>query len=149
MFMLILLFIPLQDDVPMLSSDEYSYKLEYSLRQKDNKTPNKVYDANRKIQASSAMLPFVEIHFSLDNFLPTDKRVRIFHGDQALSSKKIKGPMKLTLEMGFSADLKEKTVPSIFRIYILDENRNPRGQIKVEVKSDGELLINEVTSGMI
>lgn len=136
-------------DVPMLSEDEYSYELEYELRRK---VPDKSYDydaVGKKPASTLDQLPFVKINFSLLTLQEGDKKIKIYQGLKLLGTKKIKGPMKITLEMGFAVDLKERVVPGDFTIYIMDKNNKHRAKIFVEVKPNGELLINTIPSGMI
>lgn len=139
---------PQQDQVPLLAAEEFSYEMEYFLKQKESKSSS-VYDISDESRSSTGSLPFVRIKFSLLSFLDSDKKIRVYQGSKMLNNYKIKGPMKLNLDMGFSEDLKEGLVPSIFHIYIINDNKTRRTQIKVEVKPNGELLINEVVSGMI
>ncbi len=57
--------------------------------------------------------------------------------------------MKLTLDMGYTVDMKEGVTPSEYSIVIYNDQNVPRARITVEVKPNGELLINEKTSGML
>lgn len=136
-------------DVPMLSEDEYSYELAYELRRKVPKETY-AYDASGgKPTSALDQLPFVQINFSLLTLQEEDKKIRIYQGKKLIGSKKVNGPMKINLEMGFAVDLKEGTVPGNFTLYIMDKNNSRRAKIFVEVKPSGELLINNISSGMI
>ena len=90
-----LLLLPVQDGVPMLTNDEFSYELEYTLEQKRQNTTT-VYDIKEQSRSSTAMLPFVKIHFTFPEFRDSDKRIRVYQGDKVLNSKKIKGGMKMS-----------------------------------------------------
>jgi hypothetical protein len=136
-------------DVPMLSEDEYTYELEYELRRK---VPEKSYDydaSGGKPASTLDQLPFVKINFSLLNLQDEDRKIKIYQGKKLIGSKKINGPLKVSLEMGFAVDLKEGAVPGDFTIFIMDKGNNRRARIFVEVKSNGELLINTISSGRI
>ena len=82
-------------------------------------------------------------------FEETDSRITVYHGKNRRSSKKIKGPMKITLDMGYAVDMKEGVTDAEFTIFIIDENKDPRAQVLVRIEENGELLINEIPSGMI
>ncbi len=138
----------LQDNVPLLSADEFTYEVEYFLKQKQKNTST-VYEANKSSESSVQMLPYVRINFSFLSFQESDKKIRVFQGDKLLNTRRIKGPMKLGLEMGYTEDLKEGILPPVFEVLILNDDKETRAKIKVEVRPNGELLINEVVSGMI
>jgi hypothetical protein len=45
--------------------------------------------------------------------------------------------------------MKEGVTDATFTIFIIDDKKEPRAQIHISVKENGELLINEMPSGMI
>jgi hypothetical protein len=145
MLFLLLAFVQ-KPDVPFIDKEFYQYEIEYILKSKPESTL--AYEADKK-RISGDMLPFVSIHFTFPAFLPDDKRIRIYQGTKMIKNTRIKGPLKVLMVMGYSADLKEKVVPADFYLYIINDQNEPRGQIHVEVKSNGELLINGISSGLI
>ncbi len=139
---------PLQDEkIPYLEKDEFSYEVDYFLKRKpvDNSV---IYDTKRRT-SDRDMLPYVKLHFTFMEFRETDNRIEVYHGPNRRNAKKIRGPMKITIDMGYAVDMKEGVTDSTFTILIIDSNKEPRAQIHISVLENGELLINEMPSGMI
>lgn len=134
-------------EIPFLPEDEFSYEVEFFLKKKAI-VNTEIYTASEK-NSSADVLPYIKLNFSLNKFQPTDRRIKVFRNDLVLNSKKIKGPMLLSLDMGYSVDMKEGVTPSKYTIIIYTSENIPRAQILVRVEPSGELLINEVSSGMI
>ena len=136
-----------QDDVPYLPEDEYSYEVEFFLKRKPT-DPKEVYRV-KNLENRPDMLPYIKLHFSFLKFEPTDKRIKVYRQGMVFTSKKIKGPLKLSLDMGYSVDMKERVTPSEYTIFIFDDEGEKRARIEIRVEENGELLINDKMSGMI
>jgi len=135
--------------VPFLAEDQYSYEVDFYLKKKPP-SPNQIYDINEKQSSNRAdVLPYVKLHFTFPQFEDGDKKIQIYRAGRILNSKKIKGPMKITLDMGYAVDMKEGVEPSEYVIYILNDENIRRACIEISVKKNGELYINDTKSGMI
>lgn len=135
--------------IPFLDSEDFTYEVDYFLKRKAPQN-KQIYDTNAPPPGANAdVLPYVKIHFTLREFEADDARIQVYHGQRRLNTKKISGPMKLTLDMGYAVDMKEGVQAPTFEIFILNTDRKRRARILVEVKENGELLINGIQSGMI
>jgi len=150
-FLIVLLsLLPFQDqDVPYLPQDEFTYEVDYFLKRKPVNS-EQIYDASgRSTRQDRDVLPYVRLHFTFTQFRDSDRRIEIYHGKNRRNSKKIKGPMKITLDMGYAVDMKEGVTDATFTILLINDDKEPRAQVLVRVQENGELYINEVRSGMI
>ncbi len=134
--------------IPFLEEDKYSYEIEFFLKKKPP-APNQIYDINEKQSPRADVLPYVKIEFTFRSFEKTDKKIQVFRAGRILNSKKIKGPMNITLDMGYAVDMKEGVEPSEYVIYIVNDDNERRARINISVKENGELYINDTMSGMI
>lgn len=136
-----------ETQVPFLPDDEFEYEVEFFLKKKTT-GEKPVYDVHPE-RAHAEVLPYVKIHFAMSAFRDTDRRIKVLKDGAPITSKKIKGPMMLTLDMGYTVDMKEGVTPANYSIVIFNDENQPRARVKIEVKPNGELLINEQTSGML
>ena len=141
------IFLFLQTDVPYLPEDEYNYEVEFFLKRKPTDT-KEVYRVKSK-ENRPDVLPYIKLHFNFLKFEDTDRRIKVYREGMVFTSKKIKGPMKLSLDMGYSVDMKDGITPAAYTIYIFNKENEKRARIEILVKKNGELLINDKMSGMI
>jgi hypothetical protein len=132
---------------PFLPEEEFDYEIEFFIKKKTSED-KPVYEVNPK-RTYSDVLPYVKIHFAFASFKPDDKRIRLYKDGGSFNNKRIKGPMKLTLDMGYTVDMKEGITPARYSIVIFNDQNEPRARITVEVKPNGELLINDQASGIL
>ncbi|ELR73890.1 hypothetical protein C900_00054 [Fulvivirga imtechensis AK7] len=96
------------------------------------------------------LLPYVKVKFDLLTLGQNDYRIKVVNGHGgSVFSRKLKGPMAFDIDMGFAEDIKDRIVPHSYSVYFMDKAKNILSQITIEVKKDGELLLNEQVYGKL
>lgn len=137
-----------EPDVPLLSKDNFSYEMDYFLKEKPD-NPNEAYNVSKR-KDHGVMLAYVKIHFKFKDLPNSDRRIRVIRAGQLTKSQKIKHmPVKLTLDMGYAVDMKDRITPSSYVILVENSQKQPRAKVLVEVEENGRLLINHEFAGML
>jgi hypothetical protein len=80
---------------------------------------------------------------------PDEKRVRVVKGDHTALNKKITPGMYLSVDFGFTADIKDRIIPHAIYILFMDENRDDIRKVVLLVEEDGTFRVNGEKRGQL
>ncbi|MTI22308.1 hypothetical protein E1176_14850 [Fulvivirga sp. RKSG066] len=136
-------------DVPYMAQDDFEFELDYQFEKKPPPSQNKV-DLEKRTTYSADLLPYVRVNLKFIN--PPDEafRVRVTSSDGALiRSKRLKNLETLALDLGFADDIKDRTKPHAFFIYLENKEKQRLSKIKIFVEETGDFYLNDKLFGKI
>ncbi len=140
-------------EVPFKPEKEVEVNLDYQFRQRP---PADMYtrdfdetrkDHDRKMDMGP--LPYLTVDLIVTTVQPDEKRVRVVKGEHVLFNKKLTPGMVLSLDFGFTADIKDHIVPHIIYVIFMDENRDDIRKLVLIVEEDGTFLVNAEKRGQL
>lgn len=138
-----------QDPIPFREASSYAFELDYNFKTKPP-PPKDFISMTDSSPATSEILPYVKVKFNLLTLGDNDYRVKIVSNNGgAVFNKKLKGPIAFDIDMGFAEDIKDRIVPHSYSVYFMDKAKNIHSRITIEVKKDGELLLNQQVYGKL
>lgn len=152
-FATILIFLQLifdnTQDIPYRDKDTYklSLKMEFKLE-----TPADVnqLELSKKKRYSNEPKLFLNTSLEILTLLEYDHRVRIIdNNDRVLISKRLKSPNTFLFKLGYAHYMKDKQSANMFVIDFLNKEKKVMSQIVIEIKEDGDFLVNNERFGKI
>jgi hypothetical protein len=139
--------------VPYKPESEVEVNLDYQFKQRPPADPftwnvnetRKDYD--RKMDMSQ--LPYLMVDVIVTAVQPDEKRVRVVKGDHVALNKKITQGMHLSVDFGFTADIKDRIIPHVIYILFMDENRDDLRKVVLLVEEDGTFRVNGEKRGQL
>ena len=140
-FAFLLLGVLLQQSVPFKPSDEYSFRLDYQFRNKAGIDRFEVDWSNTQ-KYSEGTLPYLIVHIKLLKLSAEEERVKIVNNrNERIYSRKASLDDEIEIEMGFTDDLKDRTAPYDFNVFLTSKKLNV-SRINLFVDEDGTFYIN-------
>jgi hypothetical protein len=151
---LILLFAALVftgDEVPFKPKDEYELKMEFLFKSRPNESGT--YNVELKYERTSQSggpLPYLILHLSVLKQLEDEVRIKVVtNNGNTLVGKKLDKDKKITIDLGFTDDLKDHVKPHEYTYLFLDAARKVKRKIVVHFEADGTYLVNSEKRGKI
>lgn len=141
-FLLVVLF----QDLPYKPSDEFDVQIDYKFRQRPAASPTTVNlgetqeDYNRR--TSSNLLPYLILNVNLLK-LNNEVRVRITNNlNTKTSTRKISQGDNFSIDMGFTADVKDRVTPHEYVMTFLASDKKETARIVIHIEQDGTFVVN-------
>lgn len=141
-FLLVVLF----QDLPYKPSDEFDVQIDYKFRQRPAASPTTVNlgetqeDYNRR--TSSNLLPYLILNVNLLK-LNNEVRVRITNNlNTKTSTRKISQGDNFSIDMGFTADVKDRVTPHEYVMTFLASDKKEAARIVIHIEQDGTFVVN-------
>jgi hypothetical protein len=149
---LILFLLFIQSEVPYKASSEFELKMDFSIQERSRADPYTLsYDQSKEDRShkeKGGSLPFLKIQLKVLAIPNQEVRIRIIDNDKNLvSNKKIEVGTEVTLEWGFTEDIKDKIVTNEFTILFLNADKKPVSRIYMTILEDGTFFVNEEKRG--
>jgi hypothetical protein len=144
---LALIALILFQDLPYKPKEEFEIKLDYKFRQRPNAELSSTVNLNETRaeydkRTSSDLLPYLILNVGLLK-LNNETRIRITNNfDQKSTSKKIAEGTVLPIDLGFTADVKDRTTAHQYTITFLSPEKSETSRIIIHVDEDGSFLVN-------
>jgi hypothetical protein len=145
-FALYLIFFLLQD-LPYKPKEEFDIKLDYQFKQRSQENQGAVHlnetERERQRRTSTAQLPYLILKIKMLKLGEEEARVRIVNNlDQQVYNKKVEEGSIISLDMGFTADVKDRVKAHQYSILLLSPTKNEKSRILIDVEKDGTFLVN-------
>jgi hypothetical protein len=133
--------------LPYKPKEEFEIKLDYKFRQRPNTELSSTVNLNETRaehdkRTSSDLLPYLILNVNLLK-LNNETRIRITNNfDQKSTSKKISEGTILPIDLGFTADVKDRTSAHQYTITFLSPEKSGTSRIVIHVDEDGSFLVN-------
>lgn len=150
---LVILFfqLPLSLSQDITYRDEATYKLSLKMEFKVEPAPSKdrLELAYKKPHNREPQL-YLNASLELLTLIEGDYRLKVTNNDNGLViSRKLKSPDTFLFKLGFARQMKEKIIPNAFTIQFFNKSKEVTGQIILEVKADGDFIVNGKRFGKI
>ncbi|MEQ9414697.1 MAG: hypothetical protein RIF39_12750 [Cyclobacteriaceae bacterium] len=139
-FIIILLSILLQDQVPPKPADEFAFQLDYEFRTKPG-------GDGKPGGFAAGKLPYAEIRITPTKLSESEEKVKITNNlGHRVYSRKAAMNNEILIDMGFTDDLKDHISVYAFDIVFFSK-RGDTSRITLFVEEDGTVLVNGVKRG--
>jgi hypothetical protein len=134
-------------DLPYKSKEEFEIKLDYKFKQRPNTELSSTVNLNETRaeydkRTSSDLLPYLILNLNLLK-LNNETRIRITNNfDQKSVSKKVSEGTILPIDLGFTADVKDRTSAHQYTITFLSPEKSETSRIVIHIDEDGSFLVN-------
>jgi hypothetical protein len=132
--------------VPFKPKDEFDVSIDLKLKQRPMQTTSTVHlgdDANGLKKNSSSMLPYLMLKVKLLKLSENEVRFRVANNfDRRFIQKKIGKTQVITLDAGFTDDIKGKVTASEYVVTLLTDEKADINRIVITIEEDGTFLVN-------
>lgn len=142
----LMLFLCFQD-IPFKPKEEFEIKLNYQFKQRPRADINAVYmDETRRERDkrnSSDVLPYLVLNVRMLKLSEEEVRIRLENNlDSRVVNKKVTEGMILPIDIGFTADVKDRTTAHEYKLTFLSPKKSNVSKVIIFVDEDGTFLVN-------
>ena len=146
----------LQEDPPYKPTDEFNLKLDFEFKDRGaGRDPNKI-ELNQTVREheksrAGGLLPYLYINLQVLKQAPNEVRVKIVENSSknVFNNKKFDTTTIMKLDMGFTDDIKDRVGAYEYRIYFLNDEKDPVSKIVIYFEQDGTYLVNGEKRGKL
>lgn len=135
-------------DLPYKAKEEFDVKLNYQFKQRhQSASTSTVYldesQREKERRTSTDILPYLTINVKLLKVSEEEVRVRIENNLASRGvTKKISEGQIIPLDMGFTADIKDRVTPHEYILTFLSPQKSQLNKVVIFVEEDGTFLVN-------
>lgn len=142
-FLLLMFFF---QDLPYKPKEEFEIKLDYKFKQRPSPERSVVNlnetRAEHERRTSSDLLPYLVLQVKMLK-LNDEARIRVTNNlDSKSFSKKIEEGIVIPLDLGFTADVKDRITAHEYVITFLSPQKSEVSRILINVDQDGSFFVN-------
>jgi hypothetical protein len=139
------------DEIPFKLKDEYELKMEFQFKPRPTEAGSyKVELQYERISQSNGPLPYLILHLAVIKQLDDEVRIKVVTNDgKTLVAKKLDKAKTVTLDLGFTDDLKDHVKPYEYTYFFLNAEKEVVRKIVVHFEEDGTYLVNSEKRGKI
>jgi len=141
--------IAIGQDIPY--RDESTYKLSLKMEFKVEKPPNsnKIEFADKTKYSPEPQL-YLNASLELITLVEDDYKIKVITNiGSGLLSKKIKSPDTFLIKLGYANHMKSQTSPNKFTIQFINKEKKTTSLIILEIKEDGDFMVNGKRFGKV
>jgi hypothetical protein len=143
-------FLPLfvfSQELPLKPFNEFEIKLDYKFKQRPTESSTTVHlnetAGERARRSSTDQLPYLKLNVSMLQFNSGETRYMVASNfSEKLAGKKVEVGSTLTLDLGFTDDVKDRVTAHEYYVTFLDASKKPINKIVIFVDRDGTFLVN-------
>jgi hypothetical protein len=137
----------LLQEVPYKPKEEFEVKLNYQFKQRPTASTSAVYldetQREKERRTSSDVLPYLILNVKLLKLSEEEVRIKVINNlSSRVINKKISPDMVLPLDVGFTADMKDRVSPHEYILTFLSPKRSELSKVVIFVEEDGTFLVN-------
>lgn len=140
-------------DIPYKKDDEFSLRiqLEFKSRPPADAEQVKVVETMAEYQKRTATtpLPYLYLYLTFSHLQSDEVRFVVAKGGKGFMNKKAELNKEIKLDLGFTDDIKDRTVEADYVITLMNENKKPVSRIVIYFTESGDYLVNGVKRGRI
>jgi hypothetical protein len=135
-------------DIPYKPKEEFDIKLDYQFKQRPvvDRTNTVTLDETRKEyekRTSSDLLPYLVLNVKFLKVNTEEARVRVTNNiDRRSVSKKIEEGSAISLDLGFTDDIKDRVTAHEYTLTMLSPKKSDVSKIVIHIEEDGSFLVN-------
>ncbi len=133
-------------------SDEFEVKLDYKFKQRPAESTTIVHlndtEEDRSRRDSSTPLPYLILKINLLQLKNAETKCVIStNRHERLATKKITVGSTISLDMGFTDDIKDRITASEYKLTFIDVDKKAVNTIVINVDEDGNFTVNNEKRG--
>lgn len=129
------------EEVPYKPKEEFEIKLDYQFKQRPATTTT--YNSSGFPIRSEGVLPYLLLNVKILKAGPGEMRYRVFSNlKNNLANKRLTEGAIHTLDLGFTADVKDGVNANEYTIVFLSEDKQPLTRIFISILPDGSFFVN-------
>jgi hypothetical protein len=145
--LLIILSVFVLQDIPFKAKEDFDIKLDYTFKQRPVSDRTSVHfdesQKERDRRTSPAVLPYLILKVNLLKLPEEEVKVRIANNlNGALTNKKVQIGSTLSLDMGFTDDMKDRVSPHEYIITFVSPEKKELSRISIFIAEDGTFMVN-------
>ena len=138
-----------QDDIAYEPKENFEFELDYQFKVKPPPDGDQV-SLVEGTEYRAQPLPYLKVKFSFSDFPGHYFRLKVVDSNGSVrKNKRLKLPETYILDMGYSDDLKDRVAPHKYTLFFVTREKEMISKVEVEVKEDGNLLLNGEFHGRI
>jgi hypothetical protein len=146
-YLAIFFFAFLFQELPYKPNEEFEIKLNYQFKQRPIRDQNAIHLSESQKEydrrTSSDLLPYLILNVKMVKLSEEEVRLKIINNlDQRIISKKIETGSIVPLDLGFTADVKDRVNPHEYMLTFLSPKKQELSKIVIHVDEDGSFLVN-------
>ena len=137
-----------QSEVPDKPNEEFKLNLDFKFKQRPASNPATFEpEGNReefdKLKYGGGPLPYLILNLTILKLAEGEVKVRAINGlGDVIISRKAETDKILTLDLGFTVDMKDRVSPHEYFFYFLSNQKKELSKIHLKVEEDGTFLVN-------
>ncbi|MBT1696785.1 hypothetical protein KK083_07865 [Fulvivirgaceae bacterium PWU4] len=145
-FLSFILFMFFFQDLPFKPKEEFEIKLDYKFKQRPSPERSVVNLSETRAEhdrrTSNDMLPYLVLQVKMLK-LNDESRIRVTNNlDSKPFNKKIEEGIVVPLDLGFTADVKDRVTAHEYVITFLSPQKSEVSRILINVDKDGSFFVN-------
>jgi hypothetical protein len=145
-FVILLLTVLFFQALPYKPNEEFEIKLDYKFKQRPSVEASKINLSESRAEhdrrTSTGVLPYLILNLKMLK-LNNETRVRVSNNtSNKVYNKKISEGVTIPIDMGFTADVKDRVAPYEYTVTFLSPEKNETSRIVIFVDEDGSFLVN-------
>lgn len=146
-YLIVLLFLFIQDPVAFKPSDEFQIKPELTFKQRSTSDDSEIHMSETRKEnerrKSTDALPYLKLNVKIQKVQAGEYKVRIIRDNQeTLFSKKVSPEMELKFEPGFTDDIKDGISGFKHEIEFVSADKKVVSRILIEIDKEGNYMVN-------
>jgi hypothetical protein len=146
-YLAVFFFAFLFQELPYKPNEEFEIKLNYQFKQRPIRDQNAIHLSESQKEydrrTSSDLLPYLILNVKMLKLSEEEVRLKIINNlDQRIISKKIETGTIVPLDLGFTADVKDRVNPHEYMLTFLSPKKQELSKIVIHVDEDGSFLVN-------
>ncbi len=133
--------------VPYKPSEEFEVKLDYQFKVRpassayEFKFDESSQEHSRRVNNSP--LPYLTLNVEILKANENEERILGFKGaTQFMTKRGIKSGSTVSIEMGFTDDMKDRVTPHEYTLFLLDKSKQQVSKIVIFIEEDGSFFVN-------
>ncbi|WP_276374894.1 hypothetical protein [Chryseolinea sp. H1M3-3] len=146
----IIFFSLLQDQVPFKPTDEFQLKLDLQFKKRPYTENHTIEMEKRTLPTSGMDAPYLYIDLLVIKPLPEEVRIKVNNNKgENLLTRKFDSKVKVRLDLGFTDDIKDRATAHQYIITFFTKDKTPSSRIEIFFEEDGTYLVNGEKRGKI
>lgn len=137
-------------EVPFKSIDDFEVVLDYKFRERPPADKPAYQAPGTGVKTSTGPLPYLKTDIKINVLHPAVRRYKIVNSAGAnITTKKISSADVITIDWGFTEDVKDRLVAYEYTIQFLDDDKKMIERIQLTMEEDGTFIVNTEKRGKL
>jgi hypothetical protein len=137
-------------EVPLKSKEEFEFRVHLQFKHRQSPPVSEIHFTENQKQDNSTPLPYLTAQLDVLTIRDDEAKVKVVNNlKQTLMTKNLQRDSSLMLDLGFTDDLKDHTIPHEYSILFYSRERKVVRQIIVLFEENGFYFVNGEKRGKL